>query len=271
MNSFQRAMPLPAMQVNSLSINCIDKVVRRDSVAAYFDRVADVYDVKHGVALSGHEYNFETYYEPFLTAAIPPKSAVLELGCGSGVYTQWLASRGCRVTGMDLSQRLLEQAKRRCPGALLLQGDCQQPQSYLPQALLAIPFDVIVGVNTFSYYPQKTEALVEYRKLLRPKGRLVLIDMNGQCPYYRMMRWFHKNEMNQWFDRIRDFRLRALQEMLCNAGFRISTTALFAFIPNGVSRALVSVLRPVDRLLARRKSATKFAMRIGIVAEQALP
>ena len=40
-------------------------------------------------------------------------------------------------------------------------------------------FDAIVGVNTFSYYPQKAAALAHYRELLRAEGLLVFLDMNG--------------------------------------------------------------------------------------------
>lgn len=43
----------------------------------------------------------------------PPRSAVLELGTGSGRIAAALAERGFTVTGVDLSRPMLEQAERR--------------------------------------------------------------------------------------------------------------------------------------------------------------
>jgi SAM-dependent methyltransferase len=55
---------------------------------------------------------------------LPIGGRVLDLGCGSGapILTK-LADRGYRVTGVDLSREQIIQARRRCPGAILVQGD----------------------------------------------------------------------------------------------------------------------------------------------------
>ena len=81
----------------------------------YYDAVAADYDVRHGVVLAGQAYNFETYYAPFLDAAVPRRGRVLEIGCGTGVYTHWLRQRGLDVVAMDLSPPMLDEARRRCP------------------------------------------------------------------------------------------------------------------------------------------------------------
>src|SRR6185503_8167980 len=40
-------------------------------------------------------------------------SRVLELGCGSGPYSIWLAQRGAQVVGLDLSQTMVSLAQER--------------------------------------------------------------------------------------------------------------------------------------------------------------
>ena len=58
-----------------------------------------------------------------LAARLPDGARVLELGCGGGtIETQELAAR-FRLTGVDLSERQLERARRRVPQAELIHGD----------------------------------------------------------------------------------------------------------------------------------------------------
>ena len=147
----------------------------------YYDRNAEAYDAKTGFGLeSGQAYNFHRYYEPFLRGAVPSAGRILEIGCGTGFYSRWLAERGLDVVAMDISTRMLEQAKQRCPtGVAFFAGDCQDPAPSLGAATVGDGFDAIVGINTFSYYPNKREALTHYRRILREGGKLILLDMNG--------------------------------------------------------------------------------------------
>ena len=46
---------------------------------------------------------------------LPPNARVLDVGCGSGVKAKYLISHGLKVTGIDISENLLEIAKREAP------------------------------------------------------------------------------------------------------------------------------------------------------------
>ena len=73
-----------------------------DQTKKYYDENADVYDGETGFdLLGGQEYNFREYYQPFLGSAVPSSGKALELGCGTGFYTKWLADRGLDVVAMD--------------------------------------------------------------------------------------------------------------------------------------------------------------------------
>src|SRR5580704_10448859 len=54
---------------------------------------------------------------PALRALVPADLAgasVLDAGCGSGAQAEWLLDRGADVVGIDLSPRMIEEARRRC-------------------------------------------------------------------------------------------------------------------------------------------------------------
>jgi SAM-dependent methyltransferase len=79
------------------------------------------------------EYTKDWGREPL--ALLPDKltgQRVLDLGCGNGRITPWLAERGARATGVELSIGLLEQARQaeaaRPLGIRYLQGDATNTQ-----------------------------------------------------------------------------------------------------------------------------------------------
>lgn len=242
---------------------------RKSLVRVYYDATAPVYDHKHGVSGAGQAYNFRRYYEPFLHSAIPAGSRVLEIGCGTGAYTQWLVDQGCDVTALDISSEMVEITRRRCPQATVIQGDCESPSEYIGCEETSNPFDVVVGINSFSYYPNKLVALRSFHALLRPGGRFVLIDMNGSCPLYRAMKWIRKNEMPHWFSEIREMRESLMREKLSRTGFFPRRLVYFCFVPNGISRFACALLQPVDRVLSALPGVPRLAMRMALVAERA--
>lgn len=237
-------------------------------VREYYDRFAQVYDVKHGVSGAGQAYNFQAYYEPFLAKHVPSGARVLELGCGTGFYTRWLVDRGCTVTAMDISPAMIEEARKRSPQATFVAGDCENPAPHLPDHLRSEAFDIILGINTFSYYPNKESALKGYAPLLKHGGRVIFIDMNGDCPLYLIMKWTGKNEMGQWYPHIRQSNSRRLRELASAAGLHINGLTHFAFIPNALGSAAVLLLRPIDALLSRLPIVRNWSMRVALLAER---
>ena len=238
----------------------------KEQITAYYNRYATVYETKHGVGLAGQHYNFHRYYEPFLDQVAPTQGLILELGSGTGIYTEWLLQRGLSVVGIDLSSEMLAKARERCPQTLFVEGDGEDPASSLGSRIPREGFDAIVGVNAFSYFPHKEKALQNFKELLRPGGRFILMDMNGACPYYPLMAWSHKNEMHEWLPQIRESNARSLKALLEKTGFRLDRLEHFAFIPNGVHSTAVNLIQPLDLVLEFLPFARPFAMRIALAA-----
>ncbi len=234
----------------------------------YYDHHATRYDRRTGFAPNtGQAYNLAKYYEPFLDHALPQTGRLLEIGCGTGFYTAWLAKRGYEVVGIDLSPNMIEEARRRCPDEVkLFVGNCEDPGAVLDSQGIAGGFDAIVGVNTFSYYPNKKDALRSYRELLRPGGRLVLLDIHGDAYSQQIAYLTNFRGARQFAENISGSTRAELASVLPECGFRVESIERFSFMPNAVNRIGVLAIRPVDWLLSRIPAAGAFAIRIGVVA-----
>src|SRR5436305_1637537 len=114
-----------------------------------------------------HERNTEPAYIAALDAlGVGEGTRLLDVGCGAGWALRLAADRGADVTGLDAAPGLLEYARRRVPGATLVQGELQT----LPFADRA--FDAVTGFNSFQYAADPVAALCEARRVTARGGRV---------------------------------------------------------------------------------------------------
>ena len=106
---------------------------------------------------------------------------ILEVGCGTG---RWLAdlSLGCdKACGLDYSDGMLRQARKRDAELLLVRGRAGR---------LAFPdasFDLVYCVNAIHHFDQQRAFVMEARRLLRPGGALAII---GFDPRQHRDKWY---------------------------------------------------------------------------------
>jgi SAM-dependent methyltransferase len=86
--------------------------------------------------------------------------SALEIGCGTGHFTRWLAERGLHVTGLDTSPAMLAEARRRGSPSCVL-GDA-----------LALPFargafDLTFLITTLEFVSDPLRALAEAVRVAR--------------------------------------------------------------------------------------------------------
>jgi len=109
-----------------------------------------------------------------LAALLEGSEIVGDLGCGTGTLTRLLAPFAARVIGVDRSSEMLEIAGERTaglPNVDLRQGDFSRlpvEDGVLDIALLSL---------VLSYLPDPRAALREVGRVLRPGGRLLLLDL----------------------------------------------------------------------------------------------
>lgn len=98
--------------------------------------------------------------------------AILDVGCGTGSLLRMAARRfpAATRTGVDPAERMIAVARDADPGARLILAAAEG----LPFG--ANEFDLVVSTNAFHNWPDQRTGIAEIGRVLRPGGRLVLVD-----------------------------------------------------------------------------------------------
>jgi len=97
---------------------------------------------------------------------------VLDLGCGSGPNSVWLAERGARVVGLDLSQTMISLAQERTRERNV-EADFRVADIRDPLPFGAAEFDLVLTATALHYVEDLDATLKEVARILRPEGSLV--------------------------------------------------------------------------------------------------
>jgi SAM-dependent methyltransferase len=143
-----------------------DDVVRRwDEEAAEFDDEPD-----HGLA----EPDIRAAWRSLLLWVLPPTPArVADLGCGTASWALLLAEAGYAVNGVDFSPEMVRAARAKVfgrPEVTITEGDAGTPP------LSPGAYDAVLCRHVLWALPEPVAALRRWVDLLRPGGRLVLVE-----------------------------------------------------------------------------------------------
>jgi 2-polyprenyl-3-methyl-5-hydroxy-6-metoxy-1,4-benzoquinol methylase len=105
-----------------------------------------------------------------LTSLNIPNPKILEVGCANGWLSRKLSRFG-GVTGVDLAESVIEEAKQKAPHIEFIAGD------FLTMDLPAQHFDVMIAVETMMYFdgPAFVNRAAD---MLKPGGHIILVCQN---------------------------------------------------------------------------------------------
>lgn len=148
-----------------------------DSVQDGYDRWAATYD---------HDGNpLMALEEPVVKAALGDVRGltVLDLGCGTGRYSIWLARVGAKVTAVDFSEGMLAEARKKLEQSTgqerggepvrFIAADLHKPVQFAAES-----FDLVVSGLVLEHLREMGTFFGEVQRVLKPGGRAVISAMH---------------------------------------------------------------------------------------------
>lgn len=123
-------------------------------------RPEDWASIQEPTAKEGYEYVLKNI-------SITPGTKLLDIGCGSGLFSDLATKAGAEVTAIDASEKTIERAKKRNPSVHFMTGEMEE----LP--FDDNTFDIVCGFNSFQYAADMKNALKEAGRVLKVNGTLV--------------------------------------------------------------------------------------------------
>jgi malonyl-CoA O-methyltransferase len=158
-------------------------VLRRESSAPKLLNAAEGYDL---AASTYDAWAWSRFWDQVETPLVEawlrsrPTGAVLDLGCGSGRYRRLVLESGNSYTGVDVSERMLEENRSKhrdfAPATLINADIARVP---LPEAAA----DSIICTRVLSHIRALRKVFREIRRLLKPGGECLLSDIDPAHAY----------------------------------------------------------------------------------------
>jgi SAM-dependent methyltransferase len=182
-------------------------------------------------------------------SGLPAGARVVDLGCGSGVFTNLLRRRGYQCVGVDLSPNLIAIARANFSGIEFRTGDIER---------LPFPdgsFDGVLLSGVLHHLPERSRCAAEVFRILRPGGKFVAFDPNRMNPFM----YLYRDGPSPFYSSVgvteneRPVLAREIAATFREAGFRTGTEYLsglkYRYIASGSLRWLLPLYNAIDSIL----------------------
>jgi len=138
-----------------------------DNVAKWYDKL---------VGEHGSDYHSNVIIPGALKLISPKRGEqALDVACGQGVFCRRLDELGVRVTGIDASPELINQAKQRSPKIHYLVSDAKNLHRFQDNT-----FDFVTCIMAIMNFDPFEPAIKEMARVIKAPGRILLV-MNHPC------------------------------------------------------------------------------------------
>lgn len=167
-----------ALVVSKLDTAFASPAHKRRYVRRLFTTIADRYDFITVVLSFGRDRAWKRRL--VREGRVTPGEHVVDLACGTGDIAFEAASCGARVTGLDITLRMIElaRAKARNAGHALLSAPSFAVADMMAVPLRSASADVVTTGYGLRNVPDLEGALDEILRVLKPGGRLLSLDFN---------------------------------------------------------------------------------------------
>jgi 2-polyprenyl-3-methyl-5-hydroxy-6-metoxy-1,4-benzoquinol methylase len=193
---------------------------------------------------------------------LAPGKRVLEIGCGTGLFTEMFAINGAHITAVDISADLLARARER----QLPDERVRFIEKRFEDCDLEGPFDAVIGSSVL-HHLELEAALTKIHSLLKPGGIMSFAEPNLLNPRAFMMFNFR-----QWFPYISPgehvFTRWYIQRLLQQVGFAGIRIKPFDWLHPATPPALIDPVQALGWALEQAKPVREFAGSLHIIAQK---
>jgi 2-polyprenyl-3-methyl-5-hydroxy-6-metoxy-1,4-benzoquinol methylase len=148
----------------------------------WHDGIAE--DFNQGYQRSAGFIEREALWRRLIAAQVKPGAAVLDAGCGSGVFSMIAAEQAGSVLGIDGSAQMIAIAEREAARRGLANIRYETAMLDTLSTHQAASVDAILSSSVLEYVPGYDSVLAEFQRLLRPGGT-VIVSMPNAASLYR--------------------------------------------------------------------------------------
>ncbi|MHC1586571.1 MAG: class I SAM-dependent methyltransferase [Candidatus Hecatellaceae archaeon] len=193
-----------------------------EALRAFWDKTSESYDEWFHSERGERIFRLEAEALLRMLEDLKP-GLLLDVGCGTGLFTKFLEGRGWKTLGVDYSAGMALKAKGKGVNILLADA-CRLPfQDEI--------FNLVLLFTVLEFVGCEGEALREARRVLKPDGRLLVAVHNLANPWnlYRKARGMLKASSAYRFARL--YTAGRLVKVLAEAGFRVEKSCSAVFHP----------------------------------------
>lgn len=171
----------------------------KDRIRSHWNTRASGYDknVRHVIFFRRDKTVWQRIFAEFLGE---DRHKILDVGTGPGIVANLISDMGYDVTGIDASERMLAKARENSAtlhnSVELVLADAEN----LPFSEAS--FDAVVNRYVLWSLPDPKNAIAQWHRVLRPGGRLVVVDGN----------WYLDGQNKPWTKKLWAFVSSALVE-----------------------------------------------------------
>ncbi|MBI3026871.1 class I SAM-dependent methyltransferase [Candidatus Woesearchaeota archaeon] len=143
---------------------------------------------------------------------------ILDVGCGLGKVSVYLAGKGLDVTGIDISPRLIKLAKDKAKkNKLKVRFECIRLEKIHPKE----KFDAVLFAGVLEHIEHEERMMAEARRVLKNNGKILVFDM----PTFE---WLY-TERDRRIGHTKRYTKKLLREKLEKAGYSDIKLAYYNF------------------------------------------
>ena len=188
-------------------------------------------------------------------AGLGPGVRALEVGCGTGLFTEMFAQTGVELIALDISADLLEKARAR----EILSDKVQFLEGRFEDSDIGGPFDAVVGSSILHHLDLET-ALPRIFELLKPGGVMSFAEpnmLNPQILFQKNVPWLKRRMGDSPAETA--FVRRRIHARLLKAGFQKVEVTPFDWLHPTTPAPLIRIVRSLGRILEKMPVMLEFA------------